>query len=138
MATSNSDLLQEDVYTLTLNRMVEAMATCLQHGQMLSDNHNSYSTSVPLTPSSCLSPFSNIWWQILVTLSNDSSGSSRVKVPSANCKSMGCFLSDLHCAQHWQHCICHQQTNRQTKKQLNVFGRPTAGEIRAPPNLAWW
>ena len=29
-----------------------------------------------------------------------------------------------------------KETNRQTKK-LNVFGRPVAGEIRAPPNLAW-
>ena len=35
-----------------------------------------------------------------------------------------------------------EQANRQTDRQsgrqnLNVFGRPGAGEIRAPPNLAW-
>jgi len=27
-----------------------------------------------------------------------------------------------------------KQTNRQTDKKLNVFGRPAAGEIGAPPN----
>jgi len=29
-------------------------------------------------------------------------------------------------------------TDRQTDKKPNVFGRPAAGEIWAPPNLAWW
>ena len=30
-----------------------------------------------------------------------------------------------------------EQTDKQTDKKINVFGRPAAGEIRAPPNLAW-
>ena len=30
-----------------------------------------------------------------------------------------------------------KQTNRQTDKKLNVFATPAAGEIRAPPSLAW-
>jgi len=29
------------------------------------------------------------------------------------------------------------QTDKQTDKKLNVFGRPGGGEIRAAPNLAW-
>ena len=30
-----------------------------------------------------------------------------------------------------------QKRDEQTDKKLNVFGRPAAGEIGAPPNLAW-
>ena len=33
--------------------------------------------------------------------------------------------------------VRNKQTDRQTDKKLNVFGTPAAGEIRAPPNLAW-
>jgi len=33
--------------------------------------------------------------------------------------------------------VTNRQTNRQKQKKLNVFGCPAAGDIRAPPNLAW-
>jgi len=32
--------------------------------------------------------------------------------------------------------VTNNQTNKHTKK-LNVLATPAAGEIRAPPNLAW-
>jgi len=34
--------------------------------------------------------------------------------------------------------VTNRQTNRQTDRQkLNVLATPAAGEIRAPPTLAW-
>jgi len=32
----------------------------------------------------------------------------------------------------------NRQTNRQTDKNSTFLAAPAAGEIRAPPNLAWW
>jgi len=33
--------------------------------------------------------------------------------------------------------VTDKQTDRQTDKKLNILATPAAGEIRAPPNLAW-
>ena len=49
----------------------------------------------------CYIPYLHILHVIVMTLNYDSSRSSRVKVHSANRKSVGGFVSDLHCVQHF-------------------------------------
>ena len=93
------------------------------------------------TPNFCVfwtSAFSGVanWLQS----EKDEHGCTTINLPLSNGIKIVSVLQRLH-SEIWRTISDVQkrdeQTDRQTDKKLNVLATPAAGEIRAPPNLAW-